>query len=506
MSEATLIRNEIGKSLRRVVEKTERESRLVQAVIDASASYIVIVDETRHVVFANRAWRQFSTRMGSPAGDYGLGKIYPEMSSGIAAACPKVTSTLRKGIQQIIDGEEIEFRSRYRCTAISEPLWISVHVAAFANSSSQGGRLILISHDDTTAEEFAVVEMRKDEQRLRRLVETTDIVPWERGSGDSKFTYVGQTAVKLLGYSIEEWKKDSFWADHIHPEDRTRVVAEYTDISPLKEHFKSEYRMIAEDGGVVWIEDHVDVVREWSKPPAMHGFITNISERKHAESISVQLSRRLINAQEEERKRIARELHDDLNQRVALISIELEQVAQSGNANPSYLSNRIRSLKQKVSEISNEIHRMSYELHPSKLDHLGLVPALRSFCSELERSRGIKIHFRYEAVPEGLHRDITLCVFRTAQEALQNASKHSGASEVTVTLRGCNRQLELTIADEGCGFLMTEERMTKGLGLTSMQERVRYVGGSFKVTSERWRGTSVHVTVPLSPTTIDASS
>jgi len=140
---------------------------------------------------------------------------------------------------------------------------------------------------------------------------------------------------------------------------------------------------------------------------------------------------------------------------------------------------------------------MSYELHPSKLEHLGLVPALRSFCSELSRSRGLKIDFHSGKVPETLNRDITLCVFRTAQEALQNASKHSGAKKVVVTLDTSDRQLELNIVDEGRGFSPTQEKMTEGLGLTSMQERVRHVGGTFKVISAPSRGTTVHVAIPI---------
>jgi PAS domain S-box-containing protein len=328
-------------------------------------------------------------------------------------------------------------------------------------------------------------------------LETTNIVPWERSSGDSRFTYVGEQALDLLGFSIEQWKQEDFWVSRIHADDRSRAVAQYSNISPFTDHFKCEYRMITEDGRVIWIEDLVDVVREWGRRPTMHGFMTNISERKHAEAALADLTRRLIDAQEEERKRIARELHDDLNQRVALISIELEQVAQSCSRNPSSLSTRLTSLKQKVSEISNEIHRMSYELHPSKLEHLGLVPALRSFCGELSRSRGIKIEFHTGKVPETLNRDITLCVFRTAQEALQNASKHSGADKVVVTLNATEKQLELRIADEGRGFTPTQEKMTEGLGLTSMQERVRHVGGTFNVISAPARGTTVHVTIPI---------
>src|SRR4030095_14406663 len=115
MSEIALYQNEIGNSLRRVVENTERESRLVQSIIDASGSSIVVIDETRAIVFANRAWRQFATRTGSLCGEYGGGETYPEFSSGIVSTSPRDAAALRDGVKQIINGEEIEFEMRYRC-------------------------------------------------------------------------------------------------------------------------------------------------------------------------------------------------------------------------------------------------------------------------------------------------------------------------------------------------------------------------------------------------------
>ena len=328
MSQAAVLHKEIGNSLRRVVENTERESKLIQAIIDASGSSIVIIDETRSIVFANRAWRQFATRTGVLSGESGIGKVYPDLSSGVVSACPKDTTELKEGIRKIINAEEIEFEMRYRCTAVAGPTWISIHAASFARSEYDRGRLILISHDDVSAAELTSAEVRKDELRFRRLLETTNIVPWERSSDDTRFTYVGEQALALLRFSIDQWKQSWFWASRIHPDDRNRVIAQYSNLSPLVDHFRSEYRMIAEDGQVIWIEDRVDIDRDWGRRPTMHGFMTDISERKAAEAALADLSRRLIDAQEEERKRIARELHDELNQRVALISIEHEQAAQ----------------------------------------------------------------------------------------------------------------------------------------------------------------------------------
>jgi signal transduction histidine kinase len=142
---------------------------------------------------------------------------------------------------------------------------------------------------------------------------------------------------------------------------------------------------------------------------------------------------------------------------------------------------------------------MSYELHPSKLDHLGLAAAINSFCSELSRSREITIDFQAHAVPRQIPRDVMLCVFRVAQEALQNAAKYSGADRIDVVLGGSDSSVYLEVTDAGDGFVTSHEKLTKGLGITSMQERVRVVGGDFSITSAPGRGTRVKITVPLKP-------
>jgi len=491
------IRNSADAAFRRVVGETELNSRLIQSLIDASSASTVILDENRSILFANRAWREFSVRTGSLHGAHGVGRTYPELFIGIASASHEDAAGLRRGLLKIINDEEIEFEMKYRCTAVAEPMWILMHAAAFVHPGQSRQRLILVSHQDVTVEVFESVELRKDEARLKRLLQTTNIVPWEADARDMHFTYVGEQATNLFGYSPEECKEPGFWASRVHPADRERVAADYSVLSGLRDHFRSEYRIIAKDGHVIWIEDLVDVVHEPSKPPMMHGFMTDISERKVADFLLADLTGRLINAQEVERKRIALELHDDLNQRIALISIELEQVAQMAADGVTDVPARLTGLKSKVMDISNEIHRMSYELHPSKLDHLGLVPALRSFCSELSRSRAIRIDFRPEGIPHDLPRDVTLCVFRVAQEALQNASKHSGTDEIVVGLAAVNGQLELRVSDRGNGFLATPEKMRKGLGLTSIQERVRHVGGEFWIASLPSHGTTVNVVVPI---------
>ena len=496
--QTTLIRSDRSSTLKRVMDDAELNSRLIQALIDASASKIVVLDEDRMIVFANRAWRQFAALSGALATTHGIGKQYPDLFSGIASASSDDTFALRSGVKSVIEGEEIEFRIKYRCTALASPQWTLMHAAAIPSFNSTGRRLILVTHDEASEVESSLDEMRMDGKRLQQILNTANMLPWEATAARMQFTYIGEQADDLLGYSKQQWLQEGFWASKLHPDDRERVVAKYVGGANTDQHFRCEYRMIAKEGRVVWIEDMVDVLRTGDRPSSLQGIMTDVSERKLSESALIQLSGRLITAQEEERKRIARELHDDLNQRIALIAIELEQVVQKSSEGTSYaLPVRLSAIQRQVAEISNEIHRMSYELHPSKLDHLGLVPALNSFCTDLSRSKGIRVIFKNRSVPGELSRDAKLCIFRIAQEALQNAAKHSGSPTVQVWLRGLNSTLELEITDYGNGFVADNEKLRKGLGLTSMKERIRLVGGELEITSTQGYGTRVSATVPL---------
>src|SRR4030095_12495169 len=160
-----------------------------------------------------------------------------------------------------------------------------------------------------------------------------------------------------------------------------------------------------------------------------------ITRHKQAEEELRLLGGRLIHAQEEERSRVARELHDDLNQQLAILSIELEQRGQKIPKGQAGLSARVRSLSAMAQQISSDVHRISYELHPSKLDHLGLAPAIKSLCEELSARHELRINFRAEGFPAVLPRDITLCLYRVTQESLSNMIKHSKAEQADVVLK-----------------------------------------------------------------------
>jgi len=220
--------------------------------------------------------------------------------------------------------------------------------------------------------------------------------------------------------------------------------------------------------------------------------------RRRVELALQTLSGRLLSAQEDERRRIARELHDNLSQQMALLSMEIEQAAAQSFRSPAALARSMRQLGERTAEISTEIHGMSHRLHSAKLETLGLAAAVRGHCREV-LAQGIRVEFSEVGVPESVSHDVQLCLFRVVQEGLTNVVKHSGAREANVTLIGARDALLLSVSDCGRGFEEVDAADRDGLGLASMRERVRLIGGELTISSRSGHGTMVEARVPLSP-------
>ena len=224
----------------------------------------------------------------------------------------------------------------------------------------------------------------------------------------------------------------------------------------------------------------------------------DITEQKRSEERLRSVSARLIRAQEEERNRIARELHDSLNQKLALLCVDIEEFSQTHRGRE--VSEWLNAWSLKIQDASADLDDLSHQLHPSKLDHLGFVPALESLCRELSGRRGLRIMF----FPHGdrhnfarIDKEIALCAYRVVQEALGNVIKHSGASIARVKLRRRNDVLFLLITDAGKGFCVETARLKGRLGLTSMEERLRLANGELIIRSWPNGGTQIEARIPL---------
>lgn len=473
--------------------RTDSGELYLRAMLDACASGAALLDKSGTILYVNGAWRRLAAQHGLAHELYGVGLRYAEICGQVAGASAEQEAAIAEGIGKVLLGAETEFQKECVCHRSTARRCLLIHAVRL---DVPGTFRVLVTHEDTALNNWTSEAERKHEERLRLLIEMTNILPWEADVESGRFTYVGEQAVRMLGYSTELWYEPDFWGSHIHPEDRERAAAGRRTYSNTHDSYELEYRMTARGGRVVWLQDIVSVIRKDGRPTTIRGFLIDITERKRTEEALVSLSGRLINAQEEERKRIARELHDDLNQRMALLSIELEQLGQRIQK-PRNLRSLVQNLQTRAKEISAEIHRLSYRLHPSKLDHLGLAAAVASLCEELSQGRGLKIEFRQKGLPAAVPKDVSLCVFRIAQESLRNSIRHSGARRARVVLEKAEGALRLSVSDDGCGFDAESDALKRGLGFTSIKERLRLVGGEARIYSRPAAGTRIEISVPL---------
>ena len=314
---------------------------------------------------------------------------------------------------------------------------------------------------------------------------------------DGRCTYLNRGWLDFTGGRPEE-ESASGWSDAVHPDDRGRV-REISERSVAgASSFAIEYRLRRRDGEYRWI---VDSGAPWHDAHGrVAGYIdsvVDVSDRRRAEDTLHELGGRLIAAQEEERRDIARELHDDVSQRLALLSVEIEHL-ELHRGHASDRGERWKALSRAAAGIATDVHRISHRLHPSRLDALGLVAAISGLCQELFSQQSLHVRFTHLAVPHAIPGDVALCLYRIVQEALQNVIKHSGRMEAEVHLEGSVNGLLLRIADPGGGFT-PERREGVGLGLLSMRERAHALGGDFVVQTAPGRGTRIGVRIALQP-------
>ena len=222
-----------------------------------------------------------------------------------------------------------------------------------------------------------------------------------------------------------------------------------------------------------------------------------MAEARRTQDSLRRISGSLIEAQEQERHRIARELHDDVVQRLALLSLELEGVQEDIPDVASELRPRIGTLKTETMRITDDVQLLSHELHSSKLEYLGIVGAAKNFCKDFSERQKVEVDFQSHDVPTALPTELSLSLFRVLQEALRNATKYSGVKRFEVRLWGSTGEIHLTISDLGAGFDTETAMKSTGLGLTSMRERLRLVQGELSINSQPKGGTTIHARVPF---------
>ncbi len=344
--------------------------------------------------------------------------------------------------------------------------------------------------------EQSALVVRESEERFRLVANTAPVMIWTTGT-DRLCTYVNQPWLDFTGRLLEA-ELGNGWADEIHNEDRKRCLETYSQAFDRRQPFEMEYRVRRKDGEYRWVLD-IGVPR-FNPDGNFAGYIgscLDITDRKLAEKSLASMGRRLIEAHEEERTWIARELHDDIVQRIALLAIELEQYDHLVPGSVVDAHGGLRHARQLVSDLGKDIQALSHRLHSSKLEYLGLVAAARSFCHELSAQSNVRIEFDHSDIPPAIPKEISLCVFRVLQEALHNAVKHSADQNFRVELRGTKEGISLAVRDSGIGFDWQDAMNHQGLGLISMRERLHLVNGELSIQSEPGRGTTIQAHVRL---------
>jgi PAS domain S-box-containing protein len=372
--------------------------------------------------------------------------------------------------------------------------WISSRGEAERDGSGHKIRLRGTAQDITDRKRMEQT-LRDTEERFRTIADSAPVLIWMSGP-DKLRTYFNRSWLDFTGQSLEEELGDG-WMQGVHPQDVTNVLESYTRTFDQRVPFTIAYRVRRHDGEYRWLID--TGAPTFNPDGSFAGYIGSCideTDGRAAEEALRSVSRKLIDAQEKERKRIARELHDDINQRLAMVAIELQQL-DSSPILPAKRHERIERLLKRTREISSDLQALSHELHSVTLEHLGLAAALRSFCNDLARHQKVKIEFVERNLPGSIAPEIALALLRVVQEGVHNAVKHSGGRKFQVELLGTPGEIQLTIRDFGVGFDPEQAMKGEGLGLMSMTERILPFNGTLSILSRPKQGTELIVRIPV---------
>jgi PAS domain S-box-containing protein len=338
--------------------------------------------------------------------------------------------------------------------------------------------------------------LRESENRFRVMADSTPSLIW-MCDDKGKVTYLNEQRLLFTGARPGAGYGDC-WTARVHPDDLINVQDGFS--KALKDHksFSKEYRLRRADGVYRWMFDVA--APRFNGDGSFAGFIgsaADVTDQKVAREALETLSGQLIAAQEKERSRLARELHDDICQRLAMISFKIEKATKGWGSGQLTVGNQLEEIWKQCSNLTGDVQSLSHELHPSILYNLGLATAIRSFCREVAEQNDAVVEFISSNIPDFLPREVSLSLFRVVQEALHNAVKYSGQKHFEVQLHGTDGEIELKVSDKGIGFDTASIRSGRGLGLVSMAERIHHINGSFDIDTQPNAGTRIRARVAL---------
>ena len=397
-------------------------------------------------------------------------------------------------LQRLRAGERIEHLETIRVGKTGKKVDVSLTISPIRDAA---GRVVGASKiaRDITERKQAEEALRKSEEKFSKAFRGSPMALTLTGAKDHRYLDVNQTFERLTG-----WRRDEvigrtpfdlgIWVD---PTQRLEFVKRLLAEGTIRD-WEVLYR--CKDGAQRVGLGAAELIQIGNEP-CMLTVIEDISDRKRAEEALSGMNRKLIEAQEHERTRIARDLHDDVAQRLAVLAIDLEQVQRPLLDSVPELSTCIGAIRERAAQIATDVQTMSHELHSSKLEYLGLFAAVKGFCKEFGEQQKVEVEFSSRDLPTPLSPEIALCLFRVLQEALHNAAKHSGVRHFEVQLSGTSEEIFLTVSDPGGGFDSDAAIKGEGLGLTSMRERLKLVNGQLSIDSQPKHGTTIQARVPF---------
>lgn len=360
-----------------------------------------------------------------------------------------------------------------------------------------GGHFVLAMIEDVTDAILARTQLEQSQRRLTMALEASRMTAWEYEPISETISWVDRNTLREPGNQPTGPVRFAEVLQYVHPDDRNTLLELANRVIDEGGAFSAEFRMFAKNGSIRWMLGKGELVRikGESGPGKIAGVTLDVSALKATQVELQQLAKRLMEAHEEERRRISRELHDDIGQRVALLGIELDLVGQLLHEHHG-LRERVERAQLATGELGTDLHQLSHALHSSKLKYLGLPAALRELCTRMADKHALAIQLECEEQKVSLPEEEALALFRVAQEALNNVVRHSRATSVRVVLTATPNDMRLTICDDGAGF--DSGAKTGGIGLIGMRERMRAVSGDFQIISAAGAGTEIHATVILS--------
>jgi PAS domain S-box-containing protein len=467
-----------------------------RAILMSIKDHIVVLDKAGQILSANSSWFEFARKNDvSSLKHVGEGVNYLEVCRRASDGSDEIAQKALSGIKAVLEGSQEHFALEYPCHSPSMLRWFLMNVIPF--KGEKGG--VVVAHTDISLRKKAEEKLRQAELDYRTVADYT--YDWEYWRDpDGNFNYISPSCERITGYRAEEFIDNPELLDQIIvPEDRNIWFDHRQETIEEPKSGEIQFRIRRKDGEIRWIEHACQGVSDGrDKFLGFRASNRDITKRKQSEESLIKsqkearlLTRKLLKAQESERALLARELHDDITQRLAILNIEVDELEMKHPSLSRPLKEKLQKIGNNLGALSSDVHMISRQLHPSILYDLGLVKAVEIESNNFSRIYGISPTLDLDATIKDVPKETAICMYRILQEGLKNIGKHAKATHVRVRLYKKNDFLCLLLKDNGIGFELNSTVETAGIGLASMAERARMINADFSIESGHGKGTAI---------------